>query len=200
MDCILRSGIVLESQELSIPEKSSWVFFQSPKSVALVARNKPLLAQIRKRKIGALGPGTEKALEAFGLTAIFSGKGISIENDILDFIRILGENDHVCVLKGDKSLNRLVKALPDKSYSVEFLYRNKPLKMKNIPNSIALHFSSPSQFEAYFSSKKVEMESQIISIGKSTQALVESKGLKSILQTDFTDQSLISTLKKLLHK
>lgn len=177
----------------NIPE-ADWLFFQSPKAAKLL----PLIKDYQKRlngyKIAALGPSTEYALKQVGLSVIFTGKGISTQKDILSFLNVLADNEKVCVLKGNKSLNRVSEIIPKDQVVEHVFYKNNELKINALQDFTVKHYSSPSQAEAYLKNIIPQKESQIIAMGKSTAEYLNKRGYKSIFPNDYTNQSLLTEI------
>ncbi|TXC85128.1 uroporphyrinogen-III synthase [Luteibaculum oceani] len=197
MDLFLKSYIYLQLTNERIPD-AEWYFVQSPRAASLIGSSKRIKSRLKLGKIAALSDGTDKALSKIGLTTTFVGSGNSTELIAQQFKDCVGENEKVIILSGNKSLDKVYMGLDQINVEKWVFYKNNSLEIKENDGYTYYHFTSPTQIDAFLKQNQLPKDSQIGVVGKSTEKMLSEKGIKSILQEDFSEDAMIKLFSRSL--
>lgn len=153
-----------------------WIFFTSKNAV------KHYFSQIEQLpfhpKFGVAGRGTEKALHELGYTADFVGEDGNMEKVGREFAKI-ADNKSVLFPQAADSLQTVQKQL---SFSTRFtdliVYQTSRKPDVNIPETEFTILTSPSNADVYFGRNNFSKFGNLIALGESTAARIESYHIK----------------------
>ncbi len=135
-------------------------------------------------KIGVIGPGTERAIEEQGWKVSFSPKSTNPKEGIDEFAEMLPKSETVIMACSDKSLKRM-HGLVSENQLIEWeFYEN--ISKKHISKSEAdyLIFTSPSNADAYLNLFELNINQVVVSIGKTTDAALEKRGVLNRIRAE----------------
>lgn len=169
----------------SIPD-ADWIFFSSSNAVKEFFKQKP---EIKTGvKFGAIGKGTEVALNINGIKADFVGSSAEIRMVGKEFAS-LADGKAVIFPQAKDSLRTIQKQLSFQSKIYDlFVYKSTIKKDLNIPEADVVVFTSPSNVEAYFESADLSKVQRVIAIGTTTAAKLKRYGISDPLIPEYPDE------------
>lgn len=159
---------------LNLP-KADWIFFLSPSGVQLFAER----FNATNFKIGVIGPGTAREVEARGWEVSFLPQSTDPEEGVLEFSRFLPSHETVIMACSNKSLKRMHGKIPENKLIEWEFYENIPVDRILKTSATYIVFTSPSNADAYLDIHDPESYQIIVAIGKTTFAALKKRGISS---------------------
>lgn len=174
--------------------ETEWVFFGSRNAVKYALQNKPEL--LKGKKIGAVGPGTAKALESQGHRPDYIGQETEISKVAENFVALVDENTRVLLPLGEQSVRTLVKHWENKlQLETVIVYSTHAFKAPSLPVTNLILFTSPSNVESWVNQGGAIDGVTALAMGKTTYHQLEQRNFKSIvLCHGYTEIALASTI------
>lgn len=187
---VLEAVSFLEFKEIpfTVDQEYGVIFFSSTRAVHYFLQKTALTDDI---KIAAVGSETAKAAEQFGYQVDFIGDKSGLPDESAEKFRIWCGDNKVLFPVSDISLLSYSKVLPPDQVQIIQVYST--VIVSRIVNEADVYvFTSPSNVIGFLALNAITTGATIIAWGKSTEAELMKRGLKSnyILET--------STLKELL--
>lgn len=188
-----KSLIEFESIDFEIKEPFDIIFFSSPRSVMFFLRSQSLP---KDTVIATVGKTTGKLLKELGYNPVFEGEGSDPES-IAEAFELFAKDKRILFPLSEQSLRSISSRLPSDRIEEIRVYRTCP-KQVNIEPQDYYVFTSPSNFEAFFSSNSFSEHAHIISWGKSTFQAIKSKGFENKILPEPGISELINMLDPIL--
>jgi uroporphyrinogen-III synthase len=135
-------------------------------------------------RIGVLGSGTLKALEAQARKADFVPGSSDPEEAITEFCELLKPSETVLIPRSEISLQRFKRFLSAAQLIDFTFYSNTPAPPENQFLGDVLIFTSPSNARAYFSKFDLLTHQRVVAIGQSTFDALQQRKTKSLYLSD----------------
>lgn len=168
--------VTFRKVEFEVPQGIQGLFFYSPRSAEYFFQNlKDPKAYAENLLVGAMGPGTAKVVNSFGVNVDLIGQGTpyDIANDFVGLAA--GKNILFPVAKNSlHSLEEYVRH--DLEYTSCVVYDNQPKQLARLPKADILVFTSPLSIKGYLASGGVLSGKQIVAIGPTTGAFLKTLG------------------------
>jgi hydroxymethylbilane synthase len=184
------SGVALidtkRVQLVKVPE-ASWVFFSSKHAVRHFFAQAKLPEGAR---IAAVGKGTSDELRKFNHRADFIGGGNDTSLTAKQFASRCGR-DRVLFPQAKGSLRTVQQQLPAAQIINLTVYETIERPASELPDADVLVITSPSNAEAYFSTRKLLKGQEIVAMGHATQSALRELGItRCTLPATFDDAGL----------
>ncbi|MGL5891105.1 MAG: hydroxymethylbilane synthase, partial [Bacteroidia bacterium] len=168
---------------IKVPQVS-WVFFSSKHAV----RHFFAQAQLPEgAKIAAVGKGTSDELRKFNLRADFIGGGNDTQITGKQFASRCNR-ERVLFPQAKGSMRTVQQQLPAAQVINLVVYETVERPASELPDSDVLVITSPSNAQAYFSTRKLQKDQQIVAMGHATQSALRELGItRCTLPATFDD-------------
>jgi uroporphyrinogen-III synthase len=168
------------------------VIFQSPSAV----KNYSFFEKLADKKIIAMGPGTQKALEEKGLYSTLPENYNSA--GIIEYLESSFDDKNVLIVKGKNGINNIEEHVAKRGGDVESIsvYRRNVFEdytqiANDYLNADAIIFTSTMAFKIYF--EKIyqnRVNTRFYSISNRIRSKIEEYGLEAITLDYFSDNLL----------
>lgn len=176
---LIRTVPVITKLDSYILKNVDWIFFTSKNGVEYFFNLQPQLP--KKVKFGVMGSGSENALRSFGYKPEYVGEGVDSADVGIEFAK-LSNGSTILFPAAEDPMRNVHKALSAETKIIDLPVYETVLE-ENAEASAAevLIFTSPSNVEAYFADNLLDVDQQVIAIGKSTGKKLEELGVKYTL-------------------
>ncbi|MCB0478160.1 MAG: uroporphyrinogen-III synthase [Crocinitomicaceae bacterium] len=174
----------------------NWIFFSSKNGVQW-ALNQNM--KLEATKVGAIGKPTAKFLEQNGIAVHFCGKDDQpVEEISIAFNSIVGENEKVLFPLSSISKKSVLKHFK-RPYSEIEAYKTVLDPILFDVTFDYLVFTSPSNFEGFFSANSVSPEAKVIAIGETTKREIQKYlNIPIFMPEEKTEKAIYALLKNLI--
>lgn len=174
--------IILSPSPFETIPASDWVFFSSKNAVQFFFQH-PAGVTLQAVKWAAIGPATAEALATFRPQIDFIGNGDPVETARLFDLR--AHDQTVLFPAARHSRDGVMRHLttPAHCFRLE-VYNNTPVPNPAPRLEDVLVFTSPMNVESYFSSHALLKNQQVVAIGKSTFATLQSFGIEHLIMAE----------------
>lgn len=187
---------LIQTTELPVAAwpKTDWVFFGSRNAVKFAFQANPQL--LDNKKIGAVGPGTAKALQLLGYQPHFTGEVADVERVAADFSAYIQTGETVLLPLGEQSARTLVKSWENKlQLETVIVYQTSPQTVGQLPETEYVLFTSPSNVRSWVEQGGQPAQLKTLAMGKTTAAELEKLGFETpILCHGYSELALASTI------
>lgn len=162
------SQIQIQLREAS-PDLSAynWIFFSSKNAVRWALQQRLPLDDI---KIAAIGKPTQEFIESKGFKLAFCGKDASSVTQISEeFNTLVSEEEKVLFPLSSRSKKTILSRF-DKAYDTFIAYSTEFDPILFDLDFDYFVFTSPSNFQSFFTANRIQPEAKIIAIGETTKA------------------------------
>lgn len=191
--CTVTGVALIETHRIPIKKVAevAWVFFSSKYAVRHFLQQAQIPAGA---KIAAVGKGTAEELRKFNLRADFIGGGNDTRLTAKQFGSICGRS-RVLFPQAKGSLRTVQQQLPN-AYIIDLIvYETIERKASELPDADVLVFTSPSNAEAYFRTRKLRPGQELVAMGHATANALRDLGYtRSVLPESFDDAGLIQAV------
>lgn len=173
---------------------SDWIFFYSRQAVQFffkgLSQNLIITPPV---KIGAMGPGTAEALNAFNCQVDFTGTGdpVVTANDFL----AVAAGQIVLFPQAEQSRQSLSKLIGAEIKAIEFpVYKNMPRTDFDLPEVSYYALTSPLNAQVFLQLAKSTENHRVVVIGKTTAAALWNGGYSSpVLIAEKSTEAALAT-------
>jgi uroporphyrinogen-III synthase len=170
--------ITLSASPFETIPPSDWVFFSSKNAVQFFFQH-PAGQSLQGVKWAAIGPATADALAVCRPHIDFVGNGDPMETARL--FDPLASSQTVLFPAARHSRDGVQRHLTTPAHCIRLeVYNNTPVPKPMLREEDILVFTSPSNVESYFSSHTLLTFQQVVAIGKSTFATLQSFGVERL--------------------
>ncbi len=173
---LIRTVPIITKLDPYILRNVDWIFFTSKNGVEYFFNLQPQLP--KKVQFGVMGSGSENALRSFGHKPDYVGEGTDSADVGAEFAK-LANGSTVLFPAAEDPMRSIHRALSAETKIVDLpVYETVLEEDAEASAAEVLIFTSPSNVEAYFAGNLLDVDQQVIAIGKSTGKKLEEIGVK----------------------
>ncbi|MGI4805366.1 MAG: hydroxymethylbilane synthase [Janthinobacterium lividum] len=176
---LIRTVPIITKLDPYILRNIDWIFFTSKNGVEYFFNLQPQLP--KKVKFGVMGTGSENALRAFGHRADYVGESVDSAEVGAEFAK-LANGSTILFPAAEDPMRIIHQALSAETKNIDLpVYETVMEENAEASAAEVLIFTSPSNVEAYFADNLLDVDQQVIAIGKSTGKKLSEIGVKYTL-------------------